>query len=213
MRRYPGPHPARRPGPVRGQGYRARPRDALAGRDGSLPIRMKAPARSLVSYFSGPRRGALLGSALLAAVLLLALQWGVDRYQDAMVAQARSQLVAQLTGYENALSSAMNRCLLSLDGLRAYAEGALENRGGQILPAEFQQVAHGLYDSAPGIQAIWLAKGGVLDVSYPPGQTGSGLDLLRSLPAERASELENAIRSRKINLGPVQQAADGWEAE
>ena len=135
-------------------------------------------------------------------MLFAVLQQLLGSFTQTAVAQAHDQMEARLAGYNSALTAALTRRLLVLEGLRAYAEVELNAQEGQITTQEFLQVANSLYESNPGLVGIWLAPDGIQRDSVPAGMPGSGLDLLRSLPPGRASEVEEAIRSRQVVPAP-----------
>ena len=75
--------------------------------------------------FLRPRFNAVL-SALLC-IVIVGLIWIAlaGQFEAYLVTQQRVRLAAQLAGYENALGTTLERRLILLQGLQAFAEGEL----------------------------------------------------------------------------------------
>jgi PAS domain S-box-containing protein len=163
------------------------------------------------AYFSGPRRGALLG-ALLALGLLVPIWWQTSLwYQTRLLTDQRTQLAAELTPYGNALTTAINRRFALLEGLKAFVQAKLDSSD-VILEEEFEAFAAGLYSSTEGIRNFSVAPGGVQHHVYPlvGNEKVPGHDLIHDERPNVRADVQRAIQSGEIALsGPYELRQGG----
>jgi len=176
-----------------------------------------APLRDRVSHglrtiSKGPRRTALVSAVLSAGVLALIYFALAAQFEASLVNRQRARMETQLSGYVNALSTAISRRLVLLQGLRAFSEGELIAHG-EIPKNVFENVAGGLFESSQGTHSIWLAPNGVQTFVYPPNTPDVGVDLLHTNPPDKALDAMAAINSHETVVSLPQVGPQGLEME
>ncbi len=159
---------------------------------------------SFTALLRSPGGGAALG-ALLILLVLLPVWWQVNQwYQNQRLTEHKSQAEIELSLRASALSAALNRRLVLLEGLGAFVQAEVEDPG---LQKNFNTFAGSLYTSTPGIQSIAVAPGGVVFYVYPfaENQKYIGYNPLQDPDIEIRKDAQLAIESGAVVIsGPYQ---------
>jgi sensor domain CHASE-containing protein len=146
-------------------------------------------------------------------ILLLSIWWTTAHwYERTLFEEQRLQVLAELTPYGNSLTTAINRSLLILEGLKNFTV-VRSLSGNNIDPAEFATFAAEMYSVSPGIPVIHLSPGGVNRYVYPlEGNQGVlGHDLLHGLRLQVRQDVLRTIKTRRIALSdPYELRQGGW---
>ena len=158
----------------------------------------------LEARLRSPVGGAALGTAFTLLVLL-PIWWQANLwYQDQRLKERKSQTEIELSLRASALSAALNRRLVLLEGLNAFVQAEAEDPG---LQKNFETFASSLYASTQGIHSIAVAPGGVVFYVYPfaANQDLIGYDPLKDPENEIRRDAQLAIESGAVVIsGPFQ---------
>lgn len=166
----------------------------------------------LRNFVLGPERNALL--VALLALVILTIFWTAlaNQYEAYLVSQQRSHTQAQSAGYDNALVISLSRRLVLLQALRAWTEAELATHG-IIDQAEFEAVAGSLFETSTGNHAIWLAPNGIQSYVFPLNEPGAGVDLLHTVPPEKALDSLAALSTHELVVSLPEAAPSGLELQ
>jgi len=157
---------------------------------------------SFMAMLRSPGGGAALG-ALIILLVLLPVWWQVNRwYRNQRQLEQKNQAEVELSLRASALSAALNRRLVLLEGLGAFVQAEVEDPG---LQKNFDTFASSLYNSTPGIQSIAVAPGGVVFYVYPfaENQKYIGYNPLQDPDIEIRRDAQLAIDSGTVVIsGP-----------
>lgn len=129
-----------------------------------LRSKIRSTFWSLPALLHSPGGGAALG-ALTILLVLLPFWWQANQwYKNQRLTEHRNQAEIELSLRASALSAALNRRLVLLEGLGAFVQAEVEDPG---LQKNFNTFAGSLYTSMPGIKSIAVAPGGVVFYVYP----------------------------------------------
>jgi PAS domain S-box-containing protein len=137
-------------------------------------------------------------ATLLALIVLTGFWWaGHLRYRNALLTQARGDVLAELDPFGNALLIDLRRRFDLIYGLRAW----ITTRASPAdLNASFESFALQLNEGMTGIRNFNLAPGGVIRFVYPRAGNDVlvGRDLLKDSRVEVRQDVARAVKSRKI---------------
>ncbi len=162
--------------------------------------------------FASPRRKAF-AAALIALIVLTGIWWaGHLWYRNALLVEARGDVLASLDPYGNALTIDMRRRFDLIYGLRAW----LTTRPSMAdLSASFESFARQLSEGVTGVRNLNIAPGGVVRFIYPQAGNDAivGRELLDDSRVEVREEVARAIKSRKMVIsGPFELVVGGFGA-
>jgi signal transduction histidine kinase len=158
--------------------------------------------RRWLTYFAGPRQGAL-GVTLLALGLLLLVWWQAGQwYQAWLLADRRAQVATDLTQYGSALASTLKQRFAALEELNAFVQAYPDDASELALANEFETFAAGLYAGNAGVHYFAVAPGGIQRYVYPVAgnEAALGRNLISGERPSIQAEVQRAIESRQITL-------------
>lgn len=167
-----------------------------------MRLQSVATDRRWLTYFAGPRQGALWG-ALLALVLLLLVWWQAGQwYQAWLLADRRAQVAADLAQYGTILISTLKQRLAALEELNAFVQAYPADASELTLAGEFETFAAGLYAGNAGVRYFAVAPGGIQRYVYPVAGNEAilGRNLISGERPSVQAEVQRAIESRQITL-------------
>lgn len=163
---------------------------------------LTALRRRWLTYFAGPRRGAL-GGALLALGLLLPIWWQAGQwYQAWLLADRRAQVAADLAQYGTALTSTLRQHFAALNELSVFVQSLPYAASDPALANEFEIFAAGLYSGEVGVHYFAVAPGGIQQYVYPVtgNEVALGRDLLLEEQPGVQAEIQRALDSRQMTV-------------
>jgi PAS domain S-box-containing protein len=145
-----------------------------------------------------------------ALMALLLVWWRVSLwYEQRLIADRRSEMLAEVTVRGNALSSAVNRRLARLQGLHAFV---LTEYDEPNLAGKFELFAAGLYEGSLGVRNLALAPGGTVQYVFPleGNESVIGYTPAEDSRPELRADIRRAIATRQVTLsGPIDLVQGG----
>ena len=164
------------------------------------------------SYLAPPRRKAL-AVALLVFVALFGLWWGAHVwYRNTLLIELRSDVLAELDPYGNALTIDLRRRFDLIYGFGAWVATISSKTD---LAEQFEPFARQLSESVVGVRSFSVAPGGVVRLVYPRAGNEAvlGRNLFNDPNAEVREDVARAIKTRKIVIsGPYELQVGGFGA-
>lgn len=160
----------------------------------------------LQSYFSGPRKPALLLTLPLLGLLVWGWWQAGEWYRGRLLAEQRGQVAAIVTAHRNALALSINRRFARLTGLKAFAETTPN------LDEYFTPFAAGLYANDTAIRNFAVAPGGVQQYVFPltGNELVAGHNLLNDERPGVRADVRRAIQTGQVALsGPYELRQGG----
>ena len=162
------------------------------------------------ALFGTPRGGAIAAGLLSLAVFLPIWWWAGRWYEARLRADQQGQAAADLSPLANSLTTAVNRRLARLDGLKAFVEAELTSSS-QVPESQLKIFATGLFAGATGIRNLAVAPGGVVRYVYPEAGNESDLghDLLGDERPSIRADIQRTIQTGRITLSGPSELSQG----
>ena len=166
--------------------------------------------RITAKLFAGPRHKAF-AAAMISLFLLTGIWWGVHLwYRNAILAEARGEVLAELDSFGNALTIDLRRRFDLIYGLRAWVG---TNPLITDLSENFEAFARQLTEGVTGIRNLNVAPGGTVRFVYPRAgnEASVGRELFNDSRVEVREDIARAVKSRKMVVsGPFELEVGGF---
>lgn len=149
-----------------------------------------------------PGNRALTVALLVFVLLILIGLFPAQLYRNWLLSSQKSQVIANLAPYGNAMTTSMNQRFALLEGLRAFTQAYLPEPPSKT---EFDAFASGLYATSPGIRNFSIAPDGIQLHVYPlkGNENVPGHNLLEDERPNVRADINRTIDTRQIILsGP-----------
>ncbi len=163
-------------------------------------------------FFAGPRHKAF-AAALISLFLLTGIWWAAHLwYRNAMLAEARGDVLAELDPFGNALTIDLRRRFDLIYGLRAWVgtHPLITD-----LSENFEAFARQLTEDVTGIRNLNVAPGGTVRFVYPRAGNEASVsrELFNDSRVEVREDIARAVKSRKMVIsGPFEVGGFGTVA-
>jgi sensor domain CHASE-containing protein len=153
------------------------------------------------------RRSLLITSAVLAT-LLGVLAIAAIQYRAALIDSERRDVALRLTPYTSALGNVVSARVGLVTGLQQFVAVTLPSGP---TSETFHPFAAGLYSGAPGVRAIQVARGDVIEFMHPVtgNEAAIGLSLLSDSRAAVRSDVRRTMGATDVTVGGPYQLAQG----